>query len=167
MSSCKTDTPIIADDFKPSFFNDYQFDLITHLSERILPKTDTPGAIDAGVHIHLDQYAKDNFTKKEQQLFVKGLNELEEKSQSKYKTKFVDLKPEDQDALLLAMHNHAEAVMKKDPKAKLFYPALKGAVVYSFASSEIGATQFFKYDPVPGKYIGCVDYEEVGGIWAL
>jgi hypothetical protein len=36
-----------------------------------------------------------------------------------------------------------------------------------YFTSEVGATQVLRYDPVPGAYHGCIPFEEVGKTWAI
>ena len=63
-----------------SFFSTLQRKAITSASDRIIPRTDTPGAIDAGVPRFIELMVSDWLTKTERRRFVLGLQELIEKS---------------------------------------------------------------------------------------
>ena len=60
LNGCKA-TPDLA--FKPEFFSVDQATLIATLTEIILPRTDTPGAIDAGVPMFIDRILKEIYPK--------------------------------------------------------------------------------------------------------
>ena len=47
-----------------------------------------------------------------------------------------------------------------------FFKNMKELTVLGFCTSEEGATNFLKYEAVPGAYHGCIPYSEVGAAWA-
>jgi hypothetical protein len=44
-----------AEEYKPRLFSPAELELIRDLAETIVPRTDTPGAADAKVHLHIDR----------------------------------------------------------------------------------------------------------------
>ena len=52
MHGCKAEPKI---DYMPEFLSMDQLKNVMHLAERIMPQTDTPGAMAAGVHTFIDQ----------------------------------------------------------------------------------------------------------------
>jgi len=52
--------------YKPVFFNEEQATVIGDLGEIIIPKTDTPGAIEAGVPMFIDTFIQEVYSKAEQ-----------------------------------------------------------------------------------------------------
>jgi len=39
--------------------------------------------------------------------------------------------------------------------------------VTGYCESEAGATEHLEWNPVPGPFRGCIDFEEVGKTWAI
>ena len=44
---------------------------------------------------------------------------------------------------------------------------IKQMTVWGYFSSEVGATQALRYVPVPGRFEGCIPYNEGEKAWAL
>src|SRR4051812_18805122 len=63
--------------FKPEFLNEDQASLISAISEIIIPRTDTPGAIDAGVPGFIDKLLKNVYPKENQDGFLKNLADFD------------------------------------------------------------------------------------------
>jgi hypothetical protein len=158
LQGCKAQPEL---NWQPAFLTEDQARLTAEIAERILPKTDTPGAKEAGVPEFIDLMLNDIYTEEEKQRFAAGLAELEQDSEQEYGDSFLDLKPEQQDALLTKYE--AQAKENQDPEAKPFFPMMKELTMLGFFTSEVGATQFLQYVSVPGRYEGCISIEEAGG----
>lgn len=155
--------------FTPTFFNPDQAALISEVAEIIIPKTDTPGAKEAGVPGFIDLLVKDCYKKDDQDFFLKGLDEFEKGAKDTYGDAFIDLDAAKQVEYVTKVHNEAiEANRGVDfrDKPRPFILSLKEATVVGFFTSEPGATQVLQYDPVPGAYKGCIPLSEVGKTWA-
>ncbi|NOU77224.1 twin-arginine translocation signal domain-containing protein [Paenibacillus sp. LMG 31458] len=111
----------------PMFFNQAQLQLTEAAAERIFPKDENgPGATDLGVVFYIDhqlaspwgvnsrEYRTGPFIKgevtqgdyqniKRNELFTMGLQSMEEACKTKYSKSFVDLTPEEKDAILTSM----------------------------------------------------------------
>ena len=58
------------------------------------------------------------------------------------------------------------AAFGEDGDAHAGYRDLKALMLRLYSASEIGASQELIYDPVPGEWIPCPPFEEVGRTWA-
>jgi hypothetical protein len=162
MSGCKAEPKI---DWKPRFFTISEADIVEAIAGRIIPATDTPGAIDAGVPGFMDTMLAEFFQGNEKAIFKEGLKQVEADAQATYHKSFVKLTPEQQDEMLTKYDLEAYPKDRK-PEEPVFFRMMKELTVLGFCTSELGATKFLKYDPVPGSYRGCVPYSEVGAAWA-
>ncbi|WPP48436.1 gluconate 2-dehydrogenase subunit 3 family protein [Catalinimonas niigatensis] len=150
--------------WKPVFLTEDQAAATAELAERIIPKTDTPGAKDVGIPEFIDMMLNDVYTEEEQQQFVDGIVKLNQDSQSQYSEDFANLEPEQMDAII---QMQADAVKDYQGSGKAFFLLAKELVMLGFFTSEVGATQVLQYAQVPGRYEGCISIEEAGGrTWA-
>lgn len=162
--------------FKPEFLNQDQASLISALSEIILPRTDTPGAIDAGVPGFIDKMLKDVYTKEGQEMFVKNMTDFDEGAKDTYGKSFAACNSEEQTNYFKKLHDaalanstggHSSGFWNSAVKdSKPFVMEVKELTLLGFFTSEPGATQVLQYKQVPGPYQGCVPLNIVGKTWA-
>jgi hypothetical protein len=162
LNGCKAD-PTLA--WSPKYFNAEEGSLVEAIASRIIPSTDTPGAKEAGVPQFIDTMMAEYYQEKEKNAFKDGLKKVDEEAKSAHGKAFVKLSEDEQDAVLTKFDQaaYAENVNKDDPN---FFKMMKELTVLGFCTSEEGATNFLKYEPVPGDYKGCIPYSEVGAAWA-
>ena len=165
LNGCKA-TPELA--FKPAFLSEDIARVVAEVSEIIIPKTDTPGAKDAGVPAFIDLILKDCYAKEDQDRFIKGATDFDSDAKATYGDNFVLCDAEKQKELVFKYHSEALAAMKSEtpPKERPFIMMMKELTMLGFFTSEPGATQVLQYEAVPGKYRGCVPLSEVGRTWA-
>jgi len=161
LNGCKADK---SDDWVPSFFTEEEIAILAEAAERIIPKTDTPGAKDAMVHRYIDEAVQNNFKKEKQDKFKEGVAVFDLKSNELFSKKFVDISDEEKDQILQSL---VEASKNKNDLDRAVFPTLKSLVVAGFFTSEVGATKALIYDPIPGPYQGCIPFSEVGGLYSL
>ncbi len=155
--------------YKPDFFTEDQARLISEVAEIIIPKTDTPGAKDAGVPGFIDQMLKECYKKEDQDEYLKGLAEFDAAAKAAYGDTFNECDAKQQTEFVLAQHADAIAKSKADPSMKRpFILATKELTLLGFFTSEPGATQVLQYEAVPGSYKGCIPLSEAGNgkTWA-
>jgi gluconate 2-dehydrogenase gamma chain len=162
--------------YKPVFFNEDQARAIETLAEIIIPKTDTPGAKDAGVPGFIDALVKEVYSKEQQEKFLLGLIEFNEDASKIFGDGFIDCSAEDQ--LSHFKKHHDEAIAKSSGGGATgwwnagsgaeqpFILRMKELTILGFFTSEPGATQVLQYNQVPGPFKGCVPLAEVGKTWA-
>ncbi len=155
--------------YTPSFFTEDQARIVMEVAEIIIPKTDTPGAKDAGVPGFIDVMLKDCYKKEDQDRFIAGLTAFDEEAKKAYGDSFIYCKPEQQVELVTKTHAAALTEAKENNEAKRpFILMAKELTLLGFFTSEPGATQVLQYVAVPGSYKGCIPLAEAGNgkTWA-
>lgn len=81
-------------------FTDEEFKNLSAATERILPKDQDPGALDANVPVYIDRMLQSEQLAKMKEDFVGGLGALGRRAQRMHGKTFAELEPAEQDALL-------------------------------------------------------------------
>lgn len=143
---------------------------IARLAELIIPETDTPGAIEAGVPNFIHNVVYNWYTDEERAIFIRGLEELDALSDAEVGTRFIAA-PE---AVQIAILERLEASLPPDPSVSEggggdapFFAKLKELTVIGYYTSEIGASIEHRYIPVPGRYEGDALLENLGRQWSV
>jgi hypothetical protein len=141
-------------------FTPEQRALMTSLCERIIPATDTPGAIEAGVPAYIEKLLADWSVAEDRVPIIGGLAEVDARSWQDYDIPAIKATPAQQDALLtLAMNNQI-------PDGPRFFETFRQMVIVGYYTSEIGITQEREYLPVPGEYNGAFPYSQVNKVYS-
>jgi hypothetical protein len=141
-------------------FTPAQRTLMTALSERVIPTTDTPGAIAAGVPAFIEKLLADWSLPADRVPILAGLDAIEARSLQDYKVPAARATPVQQDALLTLAMNRQLA------SAPAFFEAFRQLVITGYYTSEIGITQEREYLPVPGEYNGAFPYSQVNKVYS-
>jgi hypothetical protein len=144
-----------------SAFSAEQRALVSAISERIVPTTDTPGAIAAGVPAFVEMMLADWYESNDRQEFMNGLGVFEGSARIQFGKPFTDIAIEEQDLLLTqAMTGRIQAL------PVTFFQHCRQLVVLGYYTSEIGCKQERVYVPVPGHYDGKYPYAEVRRVFS-
>jgi len=156
--------------------------LLDEVGETILPTSaHSPGAKAAGIGAFMHVIVADCYSRQEQQRFQEGIAELEQRSQEAHQQAFRQLAPEARKALLTTLDAEAKAYdetladqnaerakdARLDPLPPHYFTMMKQLTIWGYFTSEVGATQALRYVPVPGRYDGCIPYEQGDKAWAL
>ncbi|NLW96335.1 MAG: gluconate 2-dehydrogenase subunit 3 family protein [Xanthomonadaceae bacterium] len=145
--------------------------LLDEIAEAIIPRTDTPGAKDAEVGAFMARFVTDCYGPEDQAAFRAGLVELDRRAGGS----FLSLPQADRLQLLTEVDREAAerargAWVSADGSGSAggvhWFTMIKQLVIFSFFTSEVGATQVLRYDPVPGHYDGDLPYEPGTPAWA-
>jgi len=145
----------------PSFLSTDQAKTVEIITDILISRTDTPGALDAGVPAYIDLMLKDNFKKEDQDKVMAGFADFASKCQAANGKSFIDSTPEQKLSFLQQLEKEAQ-----DSDEPSFIGVMKHLTYRGFFTSEVGMTEVLKYDPVPGNYDGCIPLADVGGTWA-
>jgi gluconate 2-dehydrogenase gamma chain len=133
-----------------------QFSLLEAITDVMIPATDTPGALAAGVPTFIRGMIEQWASPATRAEIAGVLEALERKAWSRYGAAFVELQPERRLELMRAFD--AERIGSQDvPYSKFKYLVLVG-----YYHSEIGATQELRFELVPGAWRSCVPLSEIG-----
>jgi hypothetical protein len=128
--------------------------LLNEVAETILPATDTPS---------------DCYTKEQQDVFVKGITDIDKKAQASTQQTFLNCTPEQRHALLTSLEKEAKAYndAREDKKAPAhYYTLMKQLTLWGFFTSKTGMTETLRHLPVPGRYDGNAPYSKGEKAWA-
>jgi hypothetical protein len=160
--------------WKPQFLSEPQGAIVSAVAEIMIPRTDTPGAIDVGVPAFIDVMLKDAYSEKERQRYVSELEGFEAQSVRQHGHAFLKLEPEQRASYVKAVHDAAVAERKQLTSAasrqqRPFILTTKELTLLGFFTSEAGATQVLQYQQVPGALRACIPIGEAGNgkTWAL
>ncbi len=163
----KARTPA-ASESAPRTLNSHQFSTVKAIAELILPRTDTPGAADAGAAEFVDLMLTEWYDENQRTIFLTGLAGVDSRSQALFGRDFVECSPAQQAEMLTALGEkmEAEADEKRDkgsfPELKpeeetSFYPMLRWLILTAYFTSEDGATQELNFQVIPDRHAGCVE----------
>lgn len=124
-----------------SLLDDSQREIVARVSDIIIPRTDTPGAIDAGVPAFMDVMLRDCYKKPAQDAFVAGVRNLESKN-------FLALKSDQQTDIL----KQVEASATPSATSPSFWQIVKEVTLLGYFTSEAGIKASFDYQPIPGRF---------------
>jgi hypothetical protein len=130
------------------FFTAEQRALVADLSETIIPKTDTPGALDAGVPQWVELIVQDCLEAGDQKIITDGLVEVEKRSNERFTKPFAKLATSERIELLTALEQES----KKAGTTKAFIRQFKDLVKFTYVNSEVGGTQALEWILVPARW---------------
>lgn len=159
--------------WQPLFLTKEQGTLVEQVAEIMIPRTDTPGAKDAGVPAFIDLLLKEVYAQEDRERYVSGLEAFDAAARAAHGQSFVKLNMDQQTALVRKFHNEAlDAERAQTPASpgqnRPFILMTKELTLLGFFTSQPGATQVLQYIAVPGAYQGCVPLAQAGNgkAWA-
>ncbi len=161
------DTPV-------NFFSPAERKVIAAMCEVILPRTETPGAIDAGVPRYIELMAANWLNDQERTIFTAGLADMTTRIPSEYGKPFNELAPKQQVRVLEALEADASNspwydlgnVQRQFISDAPFICQMKELTIWGFFTSEVGAKQVLRYDPMPMRFDGDVPLSPEDSSWA-
>jgi hypothetical protein len=88
--------------------------MLPELADIIIPTTKTPGAKAAGVGPFISMMVRDCYPDEAQKVFVKGLDDLEERSKKEFSNSFVSISTAQREQLLTKLRDETVAAQKED-----------------------------------------------------
>ena len=162
-------------------FSAADISLLDEVGETILPATSSPGAKAAQVGEFMKLYVTDCYPQSAQDVFKKGIVELNDSGRKMHGKSFMDCTPEQRTALLLKLEeeskSHNKALEEKerplreaaknnnqedkfDASPRHYYTMMKQLTLLGFFTSKAGVTEALRHVAVPGRYDGALPYKK-------
>jgi len=126
------------------------------VADRIIPRTDTPGAADVGVPAFIDLLYGEYMTPAERKMLTDGLNDVDTAAKAAHGGAFTTLSADRQDTVLRGIARAEEG------KDQGFFRLIRSATILGYFTSEPVGRTVLHYDPVPGRFDACVPIDQVG-----
>jgi hypothetical protein len=152
----------ISDDL---IFTEHQRLIVADVSQQIIPKTNTAGAIDAGVPAFIEIMLKDCYQLPEKESFISGLQNLHQldylnKSKDE-KVQILKTIEQNNKGLMKAYNvqqskigdNEDKELMTNTKNGLPFWRLMKELTLIGYFTSEVGLKDSFEYVPIPGKLV--------------
>ena len=146
---------------KVTYFTPQQRATLAAMAETIIPRTETPGAIDAGVPRYIELMAQQWMNDEERTIFNSGLAALMDEMQAEFGKPFEQLDGKTRGAVLQRMEDAVSdhpwffpggimggGFMSDAP----FICQVKELTVFGFFTSEVGGTEVLRYEPMPMQF---------------
>jgi hypothetical protein len=125
--------------WKPRVLTPWQDRAVALLAERIIPETDTPGALAAGVNRFIDTALADA-PPTDREAFLRGLSWVDARSKALFGEDIGEASIEQQTALLAQLSDEREPDGEA-PIGRQFFQALKAMTITGYYTSEVGLRQ--------------------------
>lgn len=160
LSGCTTSQGAI------SIFNKKDILLLDEIGETILPKTEkSAGAKEAHIGDFMQSIVTDCYDSEEQAIFKKGILQIQERSKKQFSKDFMALSASERFQLLAELDLEAKEYDNAKPSKPHYFTLMKQLTIWGYFTSEQGCTQALRYNPVPGRYEGCVPYQAGERAW--
>lgn len=145
-----------------AFFTEEEREAVSVLSDLIIPETDTPGAVAAGVVDYIEMIVSEWMNAGERERFMRGLGHLDTHAEAVTGVRFAHAGEPRQVAILSGLEAEGRALAERDPDAPTsFFHQTRALVLHGYYTSEVGMGEELLYQPLPGRFEGCVEVGEV------
>ena len=159
---------------KSDFFSSPQRKIIAAMAEAIIPATETPGAIEAGVPHFIELMVADWLNDQERVLFSAGLAEMENRVPQEYGRSFDKLEAQQQLLILETMEAAAADsawyiqgnIRRPFISDAPFICMVKELTIWGFFTSEVGASQVLRTNMMPMRFDSNVPLAPDESAWA-
>ena len=169
----------------PMVFSEENIAFLDEVAETILPQTSTAGAKAAGVGRFMTVMVNDCYTKEDQEIFHKGIQQLDEACDKMHGHGFMKATPEQRKELLISIDKEVAEYRKKQadqkrlaeeknkqgqekptddvktqPLPNHYFQQVKQLAIFGYFTSQKGRTEAMRFVPVPGKWEAVIDYKK-------
>jgi hypothetical protein len=147
-------------DAAPRALTPAEYEIVRDAAERIIPRTDTPGATDARVADFIDVMLSDWYDPAEAARFTAGLAELDSRARTLSGRGFTNTSAAQQGELLETFDSEYQTARTSSAAASngQWFGMLKFLTVWGYYTSEVGIAQELLVKVIPGYYDGNAQY---------
>lgn len=157
-----------------NFFSPAQREIVAAMAEVIIPRTETPGAIDARVPVFLELMVANWLNDEERAIFSAGLQDIETRIPAEYGKPFNQLSAQEQLRVMEALEDAASDspwyefgnVQREYISDAPFICQLKELTVWGFFTSQEGGSQVLRYNPMPMYFDGDIPLAPGESSWS-
>jgi gluconate 2-dehydrogenase gamma chain len=168
LAGCTT-APDTIGEVKTGFLTPAETATVSALADQIIPRTDTPGALDVGVPAFIDRMLAGYYTDKERNVIRAGLASVDSDASKLRGKSFAQLTADEQVALMKqydqAQYDYTRANANTQGAPPHYFRLIKELTIIGFCTSEAGATKLMRYEQTPGPFRGDVPTSEIGKAW--
>lgn len=132
----------------PRFYSDSEYALVTRISDLIIPRTETPGAVDANVPGYMDGLMTDWASSETKNAHRTALRQIKRELDQRAGADFLTVSDSAAESSL-ASFDAAAFAQEGDADG---YKRMKGYVSQSYFATEEGATEELRWVAVPGRW---------------
>lgn len=136
--------------------------MLREICDLVIPRTDTPGAVDVDTHGFIDNQLYHCYKSEDQAQAKSILAKINQVSRSRFNKDFVSASVEQRLAVLIDLE---KPVNEFDQDDRIHFKFIKQQVLFGYYTSEVGASQELEYLAIPGGYKGSIPYDSVGKAW--
>jgi hypothetical protein len=137
-------------------FSKSQMQVLKHICDTVIPRTDTASAGDVDCHGFVDHQLLQCHSKQEQAQCIAAVDMIDAKAQSAHGNSYTQITTQQQTGILVDI----EALNGFSAEQKGHFSLLKAILVFGYFTSEEGLTKALEYHPFPGGYKGRVPVDE-------
>ncbi len=137
-----------------------EFEMVSEATERIIPRTDTPGATDARVADFIDVMLADWYDAADRDRFKTGLSELDARARKASGRAFVQMERAIQTEVLETLDRELSVrrQAREDGADETWFAMLKHLTIWGYYSSRPGIVEELRVPLVTGRYEGNARY---------
>ncbi len=130
---------------------------VAALAEAMIPETDTPGAIEAGVPEWMEVILKDCYLEEDRTVILAGLEDCTQHCRKRFGKTIEQLPAGDQVSFMTELHKeqmdayYASINSGGEPR-KPFLSQFRELAKFTYVNSEVGGTTAFEYVHVPTRW---------------
>lgn len=143
--------------------------VLDEIGDSILPTTEkSPGAKAAEVGKFMQDIVTMCYSDEDQATFATAVPTIEEAARATFDKGFMSLTAQERHDLIVQIDLDAKEYdrNRSDGSPRHGFSLLKQLTLWGYFTSEVGSKQALRYEPLPGRYEGCIDYEEGDRAWA-